>query len=595
MSQTCCGISLTEPSRQGTRFLQTGIPRRNEIRSGRYREEKFVQGPSLAGFNSYEEAVRTFSLPVPEFYNFASDTIDYWARQEEVSDVRKGLPGFWWVSDQGHEVKWTYKDLSEHSKRVANMLSGPCGLKPSDRLMVILPKVPQWWILNIASIRAGTVFITGTTQLTAKDIKYRFGRSNAKCIITDAENAEKVDEIIGNCPSVETKVIVGDKRTGWMSFEDLFFSSSSDYKTVQTRSSDPMMIFFTSGTTGHPKMAEHSHASYGLGHKITATYGLDMVPTDISWNLADTGWAKSAWASVFAPWLNGSCVFTSNITKFDPEYVLQLCEKYPISTLCAPPTGFRFMVKERLNKYRFKTLRHCTAGGEPLNPEVREKWYDATKNVIHELYGQTETVLSCASPKCLPVRIGSMGKAVPGMDLAIVDETGKEVGPNVLGEIALRVKPNRPVGLFLRYVDEPEKTAAAYRGDFFVTGDQGRIDEDGYIWFSSRADDVIISAGYRIGPHEVENALLSHPAVVESAVVSSPDEMRGEVVKAFVVLHSGYEVSDRGQLITALQNHVKETTAPYKYPRKIEFVESLPKTISGKVRRVELRKREWKK
>jgi acyl-coenzyme A synthetase/AMP-(fatty) acid ligase len=279
--------------------------------------------------------------------------------------------------------------------------------------------------------------------------------------------------------------------------------------------------------------------------------------------------------------------------KFDPEFVMQTLERYPVTTLCCPPTGFRMLTKTNLSRYNIKHLRHCAAGGEALKSEVVEQWLDGTGRVIHEGYGQTETVVMCCSPRCLPVKLGSLGKPVPGMDVKIVNDAGEEVGSNVEGEIALRIHPDQPVGLFSRYIDKPEKTAATFRGDYYVTGDFARRDDEGYFWFSSRADDVIISAGYRIGPHEVENVLLEHPAVEESAVVSSPDETRGEIVKAFVVLSAKFQDQSREALVVELQNHVRSVTAPYKYPRKIEFVDSLPKTVSGKIRRVELRNKEW--
>ncbi|KAK2180218.1 hypothetical protein NP493_453g02008 [Ridgeia piscesae] len=361
---------------------------------------------------------------------------------------------------------------------------------------------------------------------------------------------------------------------------------------VKTRSCDPLQIFFTSGTTGEPKMTEQTHASYGLASVITGKYWLDLTPSDVHWNLSDTGWAKSAWSSVFAPWIQGACVFVHHTPKFNPERVL---ETYPISTFCAAPTAYRMLVLENLTKYNLSSIRHCVSGGEPLNPEVIDQWLDATGTEIREGYGQTETVLLCASFRCLPNKPGSMGKPAPGMDVRVIDTDCREVDPGVEGDIAIRVSPERPVGLFSCYVNEPKKTAATYRGDYYLTGDRAYRDDDGYLWFVGRSDDIILSAGYRIGPFEVESALLEHPAVVESAVVSSPHTTRGEVVKAFVVLRGDYESVNKDALTAELQQMVKDVTAPYKYPRKVQFVESLPKTISGKIRRIDLRRREWDK
>ncbi|CAG5132893.1 unnamed protein product [Candidula unifasciata] len=354
-----------------------------------------------------------------------------------------------------------------------------------------------------------------------------------------------------------------------------------------------MMIFFTSGTTGYPKMAEHTHASYGLGHTLTARYWLMVDPSSILWNLSDTGWAKCAWSSLFAPWIHGSCVFVYNSSKFDPQEVLQVLSAYPISHFCSSPTGMRLMKTENISSVKLKALKHCVGAGEPVNPELIEIWKKDTGLEIFEGYGQTETTLLCCRSPSIPYKEGSMGKAAPGIDLQVVDDDGNILGPGTEGNLAIRVTPIRPVGLFTKYLNDPDRTAESFVGDFYLTGDRGYIDEDNYIFFVGRADDVISSSGYRIGPFEVESALLEHPAVLESAVVSSPDEIRKEVVKAFIKLMPEYEKVDHEALKQELQNHVKAVTAPYKYPRKIEFVDSLPKTISGKIRRVELRNKEW--
>jgi acyl-coenzyme A synthetase/AMP-(fatty) acid ligase len=369
-------------------------------------------------------------------------------------------------------------------------------------------------------------------------------------------------------------------------------AASETCTRVATRCDDPAIIYFTSGTTGGPKMVLHTQASYPLAHVITGKYWLDLRPDDLHWNLSDTGWAKAAYSNLFGPWHMGAAVFIQHSTgRFDPQETLHLLEQYGITTFYAPPTAYRMMVLERLPQYDLSKLRHCVGAGEPLNPEVIEAWKAGTGLTIYDGYGQTETVILVANYPCLEVKPGSMGKPLPGFDVAIIDaDSGQELPPGQEGALAVRVKPKRPVGLFREYWKNPEATRESFCGDWYITGDRGWWDDGGYFWFVGRADDVIISAGYRIGPFEVESALIEHDAVVESAVVASPDEMRGTVVKAFVVLAPGYQASQA--LAAELQEHVKRLTAPYKYPREIEFVNELPKTISGKIRRVELRQRE---
>jgi len=359
-----------------------------------------------------------------------------------------------------------------------------------------------------------------------------------------------------------------------------------------TTSSDPCLIYFTSGTVGYPKMVLHTHASYPMGHTaVTGRYWLDLIPADLHWNLSEMGWAKAAWSNFFGPWGNGAALFIQDARgKFDTAETLSLLERYPITTFCAPPTAYRMLVQQDLSSVTFAALRHCVGAGEPLNPEVIDAWQSATGLTIRDGYGQTETVLLCGNFPGMEVRPGSMGKPSPGFEVAVINLEGQPLGSNQEGDIAVRVQPERPLGLFREYWRNPEAMERSFKGEWYLTGDRAYADADGYFWFVGRADDVIISAGYRIGPFEVESALVEHPAVMEAAVVASPDEMRGEIVKAFVILALGHTPSDT--LATELQEHVKSVTAPYKYPREVEFVTELPKTISGKIRRVELRDRE---
>src|SRR5204863_3200187 len=357
-----------------------------------------------------------------------------------------------------------------------------------------------------------------------------------------------------------------------------------------TLADDPGLIFFTSGTTGHPKMVLHTQASYGLAHRATGQYWLDLKPDDLHWNLSDTGWAKAAWSSFFGPWHMGACVFSVDArSKFNAAAALRTLAQYPITTWCAPPTALRLIVREDLSAYRFSKLRHCVSAGEPLNPEVFAAWKAATGLSIYDGYGQTETVILVGNFRSRgdQIRPGSMGKPSPGFTVELLDDELREVPIGEEGEVAVRVKPERPLGLFREYWRNPQENALRFQGDWYLTGDRAMRDEDGYFWFVGRGDDVIKSSGYRIGPFEVESALVEHPAVVEAAVIGKPDPVRGQIVKAFVVLRKEWAASD--ELRRELQEHCKRVTAPYKYPREIDFADELPKTISGKIRRSELR------
>ncbi|MBS4021961.1 MAG: AMP-binding protein [Dethiobacter sp.] len=534
---------------------------------------------------NYEQTYADFKFEVPADFNWARDTFDKWGED-------RGKLALWVVDDFGNEEKFTFAEMTRLSKKLANVFSAN-NIKEGDKVIVILGRLPAWWISILACLRSGVIVSPGTGQLTPKDIQYRFESSGAVAMICDEGNAAKVDAVADKCPTLTTKIVVGS-REGWLSFDEEVEKAADDFEAAATTCDTQSILYFTSGTTGMPKMTVHTHATYGIGHTITGKFWLDLTPDDIHWNLSDTGWAKAAWSSYFGPWNCGAAVFAHNSPgKFDGKQVLGMIDKYPITTLCGPPTAYRVFVQEDLTKYTFKALRHCVAAGEPLNPEVINVWKEATGNTIYDGYGQTETVLLVANFPCNEVRPGSMGKMSPTFYIGIIDDEGNEAPAGQEGDIAVRVKPVRPVGLFKEYYNEPERTAATYRGDWYVTGDRGIKDEDDYIWFVGRADDVILTSGYRIGPFEVESALIEHPAVAESAVVASPDEVRGEIVKAFVILAPGYQGSP--ELVKEIQDFVKKVTAPYKYPREIEFVESLPKTISGKIRRIELRDAEKQK
>jgi len=536
----------------------------------------------------YAETYRDFKLDVPEHFNFAFDVVDKWAEDRTKLALISLDPA---GENAQHHTFW---DLKVQSNRFANVLKG-LGVGKGTRTFVMLPRIPQWYVAMLGLMKVGAVPMPATTLCTPGDIEYRVNEAEATLAITDLENSDKVAEAAGNCPSLEHLLLVGDERKGWISYDEQMGQASTALENVEpTRSDDPLLIYFTSGTVGYPKMVLHTHASYGLAHVITAKFWQDLKDTDLQWTLSDTGWAKAAYGKLFGQWTQGAAVLQHDARgRFDPALTLKIVERYGVTCFCAPPTAYRMLVLEDLAKYDLGSLRHCTGAGEPLNPEVMKIWEDGTGLTIYDGYGQTETVLLVGNFRCLPVRPGSMGKPSPGFTVAIVDEDGEELPYGQEGQIAVKVKPERPVGLLREYWKYPEGMEASFFGDWYLTGDKAYKDEDGYFWFVGRADDVIISAGYRIGPFEVESALIEHPAVAESAVVASPDPVRGDVVKAFVILTPGYVPSD--ELVVSIQDHVRQSTAPYKYPRVVEFVTELPKTISGKIRRVELRALEVEK
>jgi acyl-coenzyme A synthetase/AMP-(fatty) acid ligase len=535
----------------------------------------------------------SFRLQVPEVYNYARDVIDAWASKEpgKLALLAVGPDG-------GSPRRYSFADLAASSNRAANFLAAR-GVRKGDRVFVMLPRIPDWYDMMLGCNKLGAVPLPGTTLLTARDIAYRLERAGATVAITDAAGAGKVDEAaeqLGLEPL--ERLWVGDPEAGgavtpgWSSWAEGLKEASDRPPDVEpTRADDPLLIYFTSGTVAHPKMVLHSQASYGIGHQITARFWQDLKPEDLHWTLSDFGWAKAAWGKLFGQWAVGAANFLWDLRgKPDFELMLRLVGEHGVTTFCAPPTVYRALVLLDLPSYDWSRLRHCVSAGEPLNPEVIKVWQEATGLTIYDGYGQTETVNLLANFRCLPVRPGSMGKPTPGFDVVVVDDDGKVLGAGEEGHVAVRVAPERPVGLFTGYWRDPEATAAAFQGDLYYTGDRAYVDEDGYFWFVGRSDDVILSAAYRIGPFEVESALVEHPAVAEAAVVGKPDPERGQIVKAFVVLAPGHQGS--GALARELQDHCKRVTAPYKYPREIEFTDELPKTISGKIRRVELRERE---
>ncbi len=536
-------------------------------------------------FASYEEAVEQLQIKVPEYFNFAFDVVDKRAEEERnrVALVH--------VDQDDRETKWTFFDLAVRSNQLANVLVG-MGVDKGVRVLVMMHRRPEWWVVQLALSKLGAVAVPCTPLLRAKDLAYRLAKSQAVGVIADEESAPHLEEAFKLGPDVQVKLLVGEPRPEWIDYQEETEKAARQLVGLDgrepTKASDPLILFFTSGTEGQPKMVLHEH-SYPLGHRITAEAWQDLRPEDLHWTLSDTGWAKAAWGMIYGQWIAGAAVFAYDARgKFNPHKTLELLEKHMITTFCAPPTVYRMLILEDLRKYDLSALRHCVSAGEPLNPEVIETWRKATGITIREGYGQSESVCMALTMPCMEVKPGSMGKPSPGYELVLLDEEGKEVPTGEEGSLAVRVKPKHPVGLFKGYYEAPEQNERAFRGDYYYTGDRAWQDEDGYLWFVGRDDDVFKASGYRISPFEVESALIAHPAVAEAAVVGVPDRIRGAVVKAFVILAPGY--TGTPELARELQEFVKETTAPYKYPRQIEFVESLPKTVSGKIKRNVLRK-----
>ncbi len=533
----------------------------------------------------YDAEYKAFEWDVPDDFNFAWDVVDKWAEDR----TKLALVS---VNHEGrHPYHHTFWGLRIESNRFANVLKDR-GLKKGDRVFLMLPRIPEWYVAALAMMKLGIVFIPTPTLSTAKDIKYRVTKAEAVMAITTPEFAPRLEEVENELPTLKHKVVVGGEREGWIDYEKQMGKASRELlrnEVEKTSTEDPLLIYFTSGTESYPKMVLHTH-SYPLGHWSTGHMVQDLKPTDLQWTIADTGWAKTAWGKLFPQWMHGVAFLQWNAKgRFDPKVVLDIIQDYGVTIFCAPPTAYRMLILHKeLGDYDYTYLRHSLSAGEPLNPEVINVWKKTTGLEIYDYYGQTETVCLLGNCPAFPIKVGSMGKPTFGHDIQIVDEEGNKMPVGEEGHIALKIVPTRPPGLMKEYWKNPEANEKCFTGDWYFTGDKAYKDEDGYFWFVGRADDVIKSSGYRIGPFEVESALQEHDAVAESAVIGVPDDMRGAIVKAYIILAPGYEGSE--ELAKELQNYVKSTTAPYKYPREIDFVTELPKTISGKIRRTELRK-----
>jgi acetyl-CoA synthetase/medium-chain acyl-CoA synthetase len=526
-------------------------------------------------------------------FNFAADVFDRWARK------RPDAPALWHVDAvTGGQQRFTFAQLARLSCQAATFLRDS-GVRPGEPVLLMLPRVPEWWIAMLGLIRLGTVPVPATLLLTTRDVAYRLHCARIQTAITNEEGLLKLGDFEGRRILAQSTAVGQPFCTAAahpqssrasIDFNQGLENARARFRRASIPANDPGIIYFTSATTGEPKMVLHTQISYGLGHRLTGEHWLDLKPDDVHWNLSDLGWAKAAWSSFYGPWHMGACIFGLNAPgKFDPAQALDTLAEFPITTWCAPPTALRLIARQDLAHWRFPHLRHCVTAGEPLNPEILHRWRGATGLTLYEGYGQTETVVMICNSLNVghAVKPGSMGRVLPGFELALLNDALEELPPGEEGEIAVRVKPKRPLGLFREYWLNPEENARKFRGDWYLTGDRATRDAEGHFWFVGRKDDVIKSSGYRIGPFEVESALMQHSAVLEVAVIGQPDALRGQIVKACVVLRPGFAASDA--LRSELQAHCKTLIAAYKYPREIEFIKELPKTASGKTRHVELR------
>ena len=544
--------------------------------------DKFLE---KASFDSYEDFMQNFKINVPENFNFGYDVVDAWAEKEPD---KKALL---WTNDQGDVIQFTFADIKRESDKTASFFASQ-GIGRGDMVMLILKRHYQFWFSIVALHKLGATVIPATHLLTEKDIIYRCEKADIKAIVATGDEIviNHIQNSLPKCPTLKTLISTGPiVPEGWFDFNKEIEAAAPFVRPELANTNDDVsLMYFTSGTTGNPKMVAHDF-TYPLGHIITGSFWHNVKEDSLHLTLADTGWGKAVWGKLYGQWIAGANVFVYDFEKFEPVDVLHMIQKYGITSFCAPPTVFRFLIREDLTKFDISTLKYCTIAGEALNPKVYDEWKRLTGIKLMEGFGQTETTLTIATYPWLEPKPGSMGCKGPVYDIDLLTADGRWAEDGEQGEIVVRTNGVKPVGLFKEYLKDPELTYEAYHDDIYHTGDVAWRDEDGYFWFVGRTDDVIKSSGYRIGPFEVESALMTHPAVVECAITGVPDEIRGQVVKATIVLAKDYKDKAGEALIKEIQNHVKRVTAPYKYPRIVEFVDELPKTISGKIRRVEIR------
>ena len=549
--------------------------------------ERFLKQTS---FSSIEDYNKSLEFVIPENFNFAYDVMDEWAKEKPEALAML------WTSDKGEERRFTFKDIKVQTDRTAAYFQS-LGIGKGDPVMLILKRHYQWWLAMLAIHKLGAVAIPATHMLTKHDIVYRNNRASVKAIVCadDKYVTEQVLLAMDESPTVETLIGVGDN------LPDGFHSWEKEWEGVPqfvrprhvNTNEDIMLIYFTSGTSGEPKMVAHDYL-YAMGHLTTGVFWHNLSEDSIHLTVADTGWGKAVWGKFYGQWFAGATVFVYDHEKFSADNIMRQIEKYHITSFCAPPTIYRFMIREDFSAYDLSSLRYCCTAGEALNPAVYDKFYELTGIRLMEGFGQTETTMTLGTMPWMTPKPGSMGMPNAQYDIDILKPDGTPCEDGEKGEIVVRVGDKKPIGLFKGYYRDEELTREAWHDGIYHTGDVAWRDEDGYYWFEGRIDDVIKSSGYRIGPFEVESSLMTHPAVVECAITGVPDDIRGMVVKATVVLGKEWKERAGEELIKELQAHVKRETAPYKYPRIIEFVDELPKTISGKIRRVEIRDKDKK-
>ncbi|OFP40868.1 acetyl-CoA synthetase [Prevotella sp. HMSC069G02] len=556
--------------------------------------ERFLTQTS---FTSEEDYAQHLHFKIPENFNFAYDVMDAWATEEPDKVA------LLWASERGEEVSTTYREFKEQTDQTAAYFM-QLGIKHGDKVMLILKRHYQWWLSMMALCKIGAIAIPATHMLTAHDIVYRNQSASVKVIIcaNDEYITEQIAKAMAESPTVKALVAVNalsetDKPVpkGFHDWRKEWNKAPAFVRPENVNTNeDTMLMYFTSGTSGEPKMVAHDFL-YALGHLTTGVYWHNLHANSLHLTVADTGWGKAVWGKLYGQWFAGATVFVYDHEKFTAEKIMQQIEKYHITSFCAPPTIYRFMIREDFSKYDLSSLEWCTTAGEAMNPSVANRFKELTGITIYEGFGQTETTMTLGTFPWVKPKPGSMGKPNPQYDVRLLRQDGTECEDGEKGEICIRIGDKKPLGLFKGYYRDEEKTKEAWHDGIYHTGDMAWRDEEGYFWFVGRTDDVIKSSGYRIGPFEVENALMTHPAVVECAITGVPDPIRGMIVKATVVLAAEYKAKADDNLVKELQNHVKHETAPYKYPRVIEFVDELPKTISGKIRRVEIREKDNQK
>jgi acetyl-CoA synthetase len=549
--------------------------------------EKYLKRTEFADFKDFKA---NYELIIPEDFNFAYDVVDGWAA------IAPDKLALLWTNDQGECYKYSFAEMKRLTDQTASYFQS-LGIGKGDMVMAILKRHAEFWFTIIALHKIGAVIIPATHLLTKKDIVYRANAADIKAIVAvgDEMITGHINAALPESPSLKNLISVGPLvPEGWEDFQKGIEKAAPFVRPASpTKNSDPLIVSFTSGTTGEPKMVMHDSV-YPIAHIITAKYWHNLHEGSLHLTIADTGWLKALWGKLYGQWFVGATVFVYDFEKFTPSNMLEMIEKYKVTSLCAPPTIFRFLIREDLRKYDLSSLEWCTIAGEALNPEVYKQFYQLTGIKLREGYGQSESTLIVLTTPWIEPKPGSMGLPSPQFDVDLITSDGRSAEAGEQGQIVIRTDKKYPVGLFLGYYRNKVLNEEAFHDGMYFTGDLAWRDEDGYFWFVGRADDVIKSSGYRIGPFEVESALMTHSAVVECAITGVPDEIRGQLVKATVVLSKEYKDKAGDQLVKELQDHVKKVTAPYKYPRVIEFVDELPKTISGKIRRVEIRDKDTK-